>query len=302
MKIAIAGGTGFVGKALSELLLRDGHELFILTRNIKNKRDRRGVTHIEWFGENSRPEKKLNGVDALINLSGESINNRWTSKTKQEILNSRVKASQEMARIIQRLDQKPHVYMQASAVGFYGTSLTDTFTENDEKCGDDFLARVVSKWEQEGRQIAEMGIRTVFMRFGVILDRLEGALPRIVLPYKLFAGGTIGKGEQWLSWIHIDDVCRMIRFAIEHEIIEGVMSVTAPNPVKMKEFGKTIANVLNRPHWLPVPSFALKILLGEMSLLVLEGQRVLPKKAQQHGFQFRYEHLYDALEHILKNT
>lgn len=297
MKVVIAGGTGFVGRALSNLLLQEGHDVIVLTRN-KNKHTDKRITYVKWLKEPEIEYEELHDVDAIINLAGESINNRWTEKMKERILTSRLTASKNIHRLIKKLPHKPSVYIQASAIGFYGTSETETFTENHEKAGTDFLAQVVSKWEETGKCIEEEGIRTVYMRFGVILDRNEGALPRIVLPYQLFAGGTIGNGKQWLSWIHIEDVCELILFAIEQKNMSGKVNVTAPNPVQMKTLGKTVSQVLKRPHWLPVPAFALKTMLGEMSMLVLEGQRVLPDKALQHGFEFRYSHIQAALEQL----
>src|SRR5690606_34945367 len=201
-------------------------------------------------------------------------------------------------KLIQQLEKKPNVYIQASAIGFYGTSETETFTEQASKPGHDFLAHVASKWEEAGKVIENEGIRTVYMRFGLILSKDDGALPRIILPYKWFFGGKLGKGNQWASWVHIEDVCSMIRFAIENENINGPLNVTAPNPVTMNELGKTAAKILKRPHWLSVPAFALKLILGEMSTLVLDGQRVLPEKALENGFHFQFETLDEALENL----
>lgn len=300
LKIAIVGGTGLVGKALTKKLLKAGHELVILTRETKQKEQIKNVTYVKWLSESSQPEKMLSGVNAVINLAGESINNRWTTKMKQKIKQSRIHATEEIMRIIEQLEQKPDVYIQASAIGYYGTSETATFTESSEQIGTDFLAQVVSAWEQAGKRIAEFGIRTVYLRFGLILERDDGALPRIVLPYKLFAGGTLGSGNQWVSWIHIEDVCQLIAWILTNEQIDGVVNVTAPEPIRMNELGKAISNVLHRPHWFPVPAFLLKAVLGEMSLLILQGQRVLPEKLLQHGYQFRYKTIQPALHNILR--
>lgn len=298
MNIAITGGTGFVGNALTDSLIKDGHHPYILTRYPSGKPAKTNVTYVEWLGENSRPEKDLHGIDAIVNLAGESINSgRWTEERKKRILNSRIEATREVVRIIGELEQKPEVLVNASAIGFYGMSETETFTEESASIADDFLAKVVQRWENEAEQAEEHGVRPVFTRFGIILGE-EGALPRMVLPYKMFAGGTVGSGEQWLSWVHIDDVAGMIRFAIENEQILGPLNVTTPHPEKMRAFGKEIGKVLNRPHWIPAPGFALKIALGEMSSLVLNGQRVLPEKAQKHSYSFHYQNLHDALQNI----
>ena len=301
MKIVIAGGTGFVGRALCETFSKAGHEIIVLTRN-KRQQTHPNVAYVEWLHDKKVDVSRLSNVDAVINLAGESINARWTKKKKAEILNSRLKAAEAIYKLIQQLEKKPNVYIQASAIGFYGTSETETFTEQASKPGHDFLAHVASKWEEAGKVIENEGIRTVYMRFGLILSKDDGALPRIILPYKWFFGGKLGKGNQWASWVHIEDVCSMIRFAIENENINGPLNVTAPNPVTMNELGKTAAKILKRPHWLSVPAFALKLILGEMSTLVLDGQRVLPEKALENGFHFQFETLDEALENLFQQS
>lgn len=301
MKIVIAGGTGFVGRALCETFFREGHEIIVLTRYIR-KKTHSNITYIEWLNDKELDISTFDDIDVIINLAGESINARWTKKKKAQILNSRLTATKAIHKLIQQLKKKPNVYIQASAIGFYGTSETETFTEQVSKPGHDFLAHVVNEWEKAGKAIENEGIRTVYMRFGLILSKDDGALPRIILPYKWFAGGKLGKGNQWASWVHIQDVCSMIRFAIENDKINGPLNVTAPNPVTMNELGKTVAKTLKRPHWLPVPAFALKLILGEMSTLILDGQRVLPEKALEHGFQFQFETIDKALTDIFLNS
>jgi uncharacterized protein len=302
MNIAIAGGTGFVGTALTSYLLSKGHTIFILTRNRNNKKEEHPNLHyIQWLGKDSKPEAELTEIDAVVNLAGESINSgRWTPERKKRILTSRIISTEKIVDLISSLPKKPEVLVNASGIGIYGTSVEDTFTEESKRIGTDFLATTVHSWEHEAKKAENLGVRTVLARFGIILGEQDGALPRMVLPYKLFIGGTIASGKQWLSWIHIQDVVRMIEFAITHESIEGPLNITTPEPQQMKEFGKTIGHVTGRPHWLPVPSFALHLLLGEMSTLVVDGQKVLPKKIQQHGYRFVYENLEEALENILK--
>ncbi|WP_053365268.1 TIGR01777 family oxidoreductase [Bacillus sp. FJAT-27245] len=300
MKIAIAGGSGFLGSALAEALLEKGHEVFILTRK-KKESGRAGLSYVQWLSEGSRPEHELAGVDALVNLAGESLNSgRWTPERKKRLLTSRLSAANEAVRIMAAMAEKPKVHIAASAVGFYGTSESKTFVEGSPP-GNDFLADVVKRWEDASMQAMDFGIRTVLCRFGIILDSKEGALPRIALPYKLFGGGTVGSGRQWVSWIHLDDAVSGILFAIENEGVKGPVNFTAPEPVPMKDFGKTVGKVLGRPHWLPVPGFALKLLLGEMSSLVLEGQRVMPKKLLDAGYNFRFPELGSALKNIYKS-
>lgn len=298
MKIAITGGSGLVGKALSQFLIENGHEVFILSRTKKNHTLSSNPRYISWLNDEDQPELELVGVNTIVNLAGATINSRWTATGKARILNSRIKAVNEISRVIEALPTKPTVFINASAVGFYGTSETAVFTEDSANQKKDFLSETVTAWEAAACKINSHGVRTVFCRFGVILDQKEGALPKMVLPYRFYSGGTIGTGRQWVSWIHIKDVIRGILFIIETEKITGAVNFTAPEPVRMNEFGKTIASVLNRPHWLPVPELALRMLLGEMSTLILEGQQVLPEKLVDNGFSFHYPQLHQALQEI----
>lgn len=300
MKIAIAGGTGFVGMKLTDFLLDKGNEVIILSRK-KKESSSPNIRYVEWMSDGAAPEKELNGIDAFINLAGKSINDRWTDAAKKQIVESRVKTTREIFRIINSMSIKPEVLINASAVGIYGTSKEETFTEEASPQASDFLAETVKLWEQEAAKIAELGVRTVFTRFGIILGE-AGALPSIVLPYKIFAGGTVGSGTQWVSWVHINDVVKLIHFLITQKSIEGPVNATSPNPIQMKDFGKTVASVLHRPHWIPGPSFAVKLFLGEMSILVLEGQRVIPKVALLNHFEFSHPVLEEALTDILKST
>ena len=299
MKIAIAGGTGFVGMALVNELSKYDHEIVILTRRTRKSSEKANVRYTQWLTDNANPVMDLQDTDIFINLAGESINSgRWTEERKSKILYSRIEAVDAVLDIINQLDRKPQALINASAIGIYGTSETKVFTENNEKLGTDFLAETVVKWEQEASKAVSLGIRTVLCRFGIILEKDAGALPKMLMPYKWFIGGNIGSGKQWMSWIHLEDVVKGIIFAIENKQIQGPVNFTAPHPVMMSDFGKTLAQVLHRPHWLPVPSFALRLLLGEMSTLVVDGQKVLPNKLLDHGFQFQYPTLEKALKNI----
>ncbi|MBM7605079.1 uncharacterized protein (TIGR01777 family) [Metabacillus crassostreae] len=298
MKIAITGGTGFVGKHLTNYYLNNGHDVYILTRNEKTS-SQKNLQYVQWLSNEANPASSLEGIDVMINLAGKSINDRWSEDAKKAIVESRVKATREVYSIISKLEKKPSVFINASAIGVYGTSRNKTFTEDSTERGTDFLAETVKVWEKEASKVEELNVRTVFTRFGIILGE-EGALPKMLLPYKLFAGGKLGSGEQWVSWISIDDLVKLIDYVIQNEKITGPVNATAPNPVKMNEFGKTIGNILNRPHWLPAPEFALKTILGEMSILILEGQKVLPKKLEKHHFTFTYPYVDEALRSILK--
>lgn len=298
MKIVIAGGTGFVGKHLTDFFIQKGHDIFILTRSIKQSSQKK-LHFVQWLTDEDDPTKELEGADVFINLAGKSINDRWTSEAKKQILESRISTTKAMYEIVEKLETKPSVYINASAVGVYGTSLNDTFTEQSTKTGSDFLAETVKTWEAEASKIQTLGVRTVYTRFGIVLGE-DGALPNMVQPYKFFSGGTVGSGNQWVSWIHVEDLVRLIDFIIKTKTISGPINATAPYPVNMKEFGQTIGKTLERPHWIPAPAFALKAMLGEMSILVLEGQKVIPEKALDSDFHFSYSHLDEALSNILQ--
>ena len=296
MKIAITGGTGFVGQALTQELLEHQHEVMILTRNPDKYTNRPGVTYVKWLSDGAKPETDLEGIHAFINLAGESINSgRWTDERKKRIINSRIHSTQEVMTILKALNEKPSCLINASAIGYYPSSKTNTYTEASRETADNFLGETVQIWEKEASKAKQLGMRVAYARFGIILGKDEGALPRIALPYKMFVGGTVGSGEQWMSWIHIKDIARAVHFITETEAISGPVNMTAPSPVTMKEFGKTLSEVLGRPHWIPVPSLALKIAMGEMSAIVLEGQKVLPSLLSEHGFQFEYPELKSAL-------
>jgi len=299
MKIVIAGGTGFVGQALTNLLQQQGHELFVLSRS--NSRYENGIHYVQWLKDGARPEKELDeDIDAVVNLAGVSLNDgRWTKKQKKAIYTSRMEATLEIVRIMEQFKEKPKVLVNASAVGIYPPSTAATYSENVSDYAKDFLGWTVHDWERHAKRAEKLGIRVALARFGVILGRNSGALPSMVLPYKLHVGGTIGSGEQWLSWIHVEDVARAIYFAINNSSIRGPFNVTAPHATRMKEFGQTIAQVMGRRHWMPVPSFAMRLALGEQSMLVLEGQRVLPTVLEKQNFEFNYPYLKEALENLL---
>lgn len=299
MKIVIAGGTGFVGNALIQLLQHNGHDIFVLTRHESKLEN--GVHYVQWLHQQEQALEIFEGVDAFVNLAGVSLNNgRWTKKQKKAIYWSRMNATLEIIRIMDMLTIKPKVLVNASAVGIYPTSTQAIYDEDFTDYATDFLGTTVHDWERHAKRAEALGIRVALARFGVILGRNSGALPPMLLPYQMHIGGTIGSGEQWLSWVHIEDVARAIYFAITNENIHGPFNITTPHPMRMKEFGQTIAEVMGRCHWLPVPSFAMRLALGEQSTLVLEGQQVLPTLLEQQHFIFKYPYLKQALENLLK--
>lgn len=298
--ILISGGTGFVGKHITDLLIKDNYKVYILTRNTNNKTNQDNITYVEWLTPQSIPYKELPKIDAVINLAGESINGRWTDEKKHKILNSRLKATESLLDLTKNLSQPPAVWINASAIGYYGTSKTEVFTEQTSKHGSDFLAEVVRAWETKASEAKSLGCRTVYTRLGLILGRDGGVLPQLSLPYRFFAGGTVGSGEQWVSWVHVGDVVSLIKDAILNTQYTGPVNVTSPHPVTMKEFGQVTGAVMHRPHWLPAPSIAFKLLFGEMSMLILKGQQVLPEKALGAGYTFKYPHLKGALHDLLQ--
>ena len=293
MKVAIAGGTGLVGKKLCHALKARGDEVIVLTRG--ESKFEENIQYVNWLGD-EKPELALGGIDAFVNLAGVSINDgRWTEERKEAIYLSRMNTTDEVLRILESLHTKPQVLINASAIGIYPTSIPTVYTEQSNEYATDFLGKVVADWEQKASRARELGVRVCLARLGVVLEKEAGALPLIVLPYQLFVGGTVGSGEQWISWIHIDDVCGAIIHAIEHTELSGPINFTSPNAKRMKQFGKIVGRTLNRPHWLPVPSFALKLALGEKSQLVLEGQYVVPEKLLQSGYQFKFPSVEDAI-------
>jgi uncharacterized protein (TIGR01777 family) len=299
MRVVIAGGSGFIGQKLTEMLRDNGDEIVILSR--KDRQADGKVSYVKWLGEGAKPEQEIGFVDAFINLAGVSINaGRWSKKHQQQIYESRMSATNELLRIIAAMEEKPTVLVNASAIGIYPASEEVVYTEKSLEQADDFLAQTVADWEKKAFAAASFGVRTVMMRFGVVLGSKGGALPLMVLPYRLWAGGTVGSGKQWVSWVHVMDVARSICFALKLDTLQGPVNVTAPNSVNMKDFGKTIGSVLHRPHWLPVPAFMLELALGQKSKLVLEGQHVVPEQLLENGFEFSYPKLETALKDLLR--
>ncbi|GKV69639.1 epimerase family protein YfhF [Sporosarcina sp. NCCP-2716] len=298
MEILVTGGTGFVGTRLLGLLTNEGHSVTVLTRGQSKTED--GVRYVQWLQPHAHPERELVPPDAVVNLAGVSINDgNWSEAHQQKIYSSRMEATDELLRILKKLPEKPDVFVNASAVGIYPTSEFHVYTDESPEIAHDFLGKTVHDWEQKASEMKDFGSRVVFTRFGTVFGNGGGALPLIALPYKLFAGGPIGSGRQWISWVHAEDAARAILFAISSSSLEGPVNVTAPAPVRMSELGRTIASLLHRPHWLPVPGFAMKALLGQKSKLVLEGQHVLPEKLMGSGFTFRYPAIRPALADAL---
>jgi uncharacterized protein (TIGR01777 family) len=305
MKIAIAGATGFVGSRLVERLQAERHQLLVLTRNPSAAQKvfpPSAFPNLEIIAytptESGSWQEAIAGCEGVVNLAGEPIaEGRWTPQRKQEILSSRQLGTQKIVEAIAKANPKPSVLVNASAIGYYGTSETATFDETSPP-GNDFLAQVCQAWEAEAQKVKDAGVRLVILRLGIVLGQ-GGAIARMIAPFKLFAGGPIGTGRQWFSWIHRDDLVNLIIHALTRPEIEGVLNATAPNPVRMAELAQTMGQVMNRPSWLPVPGFAIEALLGDGAIVVLEGQQVLPKRPLDYGFEYQYPTVKQALEAIL---
>lgn len=293
MNILITGGTGFVGKHLTKSLTLKGHHVYILTRSPEMHTNSSKITYLNY----DVAIDQLPTIYAVINLAGDSLFGYWTQKKKRTILSSRITTTKKIVDLMKQMKVKPTVFISGSAIGFYGTSEEIIFTEKTTMAGDDFLASVVSKWENTAKEAELLGIRTIYARFGVILGD-EGALPLMRLPVKLFAGGKIGNGEQWTSWVHIDDVVNLLLFCIVNHQIKGPINVTSPNPTRNKTLTKTLAKILRRPYWLPAPSLFIRLAIGEMSELITKGQYVLPQKSLDHNFNFLYPTIEAALKDI----
>jgi uncharacterized protein (TIGR01777 family) len=307
MKVAITGATGFVGSRLIEKLRDREHQILVFTRNstkAKKVFPNSAFPNLETIEYNPKEsgdwQQAISGCDAVINLAGEPISERWTPQHKIEIMESRQLGTRKIVEAIKQAESKPEVLINSSAIGYYGTSETATFDESSAS-GNDFLAQVCQQWEAEAEKVKEAGVRLVIIRTGIVLGD-GGALAKMIGPFKMFAGGPIGSGRQWFSWIHREDLVNLIIEALKREDLEGVYNGTAPNPVKMAQFCQTLGEVMHRPSWLPVPEFALELLLGDGAKVVLEGQQVLPKKTQSAGFQYQYPTLKSALTEILASA
>ncbi|NET69502.1 MAG: TIGR01777 family protein [Sphaerospermopsis sp. SIO1G2] len=305
MKVVITGATGFVGSRLVKRLQDEGNKVLVLSRNTNHAHQvfpAQAFPNVEIMaytpGVSGAWQGAVAGCNGVVNLAGEPIaEERWTPERKQAILNSRKLGTQKVVEAIAKANPKPSVLVNASAIGYYGTSETATFEEKSPS-GQDFLAQVCQEWEAEAIKVTDENVRLVILRFGIVLG-LGGALGKMITPFKLFAGGPIGSGRQWFSWIHIDDIVNLIIRALNQQNMQGVYNATAPNPVRMNELSDTMGQVMGRPSWLPVPGFALEALLGDGAVVVLEGQKVLPQRTQASGFNYQYPNLPAALKQIL---
>lgn len=296
MTIVVAGGTGFLGGALVRTLRVDGHQVRVLTRRPRHADD---VAWSPGAQDAHTWTRVVDGADAVINLAGESIAGaRWSASRKQAIRDSRLKATGALVSAMANARQRPPAFISASAIGFYGSRGDERLTE-DSSLGADFLAEVCRDWERIAMEVATRS-RVVRLRTGIVLGRAGGALPPMALPFRLCVGGPVGGGQQYMSWIHVDDWVAMVRWALATDAVSGAINLTAPAPVTNAEFAHALGRALHRPSFMRTPAFALRVLLGEemAEALVLGGQRVLPARAEAMGFSFRYATLESALRDI----
>jgi uncharacterized protein len=293
MRIVIAGGSGLLGRHLVKRLQLDGHSVSVLTRRPRRPGDvawNPDAAHDPWA-------RSVGSADAVINLAGESIaGGRWTDARKAALRDSRIRTTRALSEAILASTRKPLAFLSGSAIGIYGPHGDEPVTEETAP-GSDFLARLAVAWEHEALTAAG-ATRVVLLRTGVVLAREGGALPQMALPFRVFAGGPVGSGRQQVSWIHVDDWVNMVRWALDASSVSGPLNLTAPEPVSNAELARAIGHVLRRPAFVPAPAFAVRLALGEMAAVVLNGQRVLPAKATARGFAFRYPEVEAALRAI----
>ncbi len=298
MRILITGASGLVGSALSAALSAEGHSVgrFARTGSPSNKND------VAWNPATSEMDlSAAEGADAVVNLAGASIGDgRWTEERKTLLHTSRVNLTERFVRKFEQLKRRPAVFVSASAIGYYGDRGDEALVETSAP-GNDFLSQLSSEWEAAAMGAEKLGIRTVITRFGIVLSKSGGALPRMLTPFKMGLGGKLGSGKQWMSWVALDDVVGALREAIVAPSLRGPVNVVAPNPVRNADFTRVLAHVLHRPALFPAPAFALRLMLGEMAdALLLSSQRVIPQKLSDARFSFRYPELELALRHALE--
>ncbi|MBN1311397.1 MAG: TIGR01777 family oxidoreductase [Anaerolineae bacterium] len=306
MRVIITGGTGLIGQALAESLVRDGHETIILSRSPEKASNLpMGAQLVEWDARTPTGWGNLIDDDsAIVNLAGANLAGegffpeRWTAGRKQLIIDSRLNAAKAVFDAIEAASAKPAVVIQASAVGYYGPRGSEEISEEDEP-GEDFAAQVCVAWENSLADLEDLGVRYTIIRTGLVLSKQGGVLSRLTLPFRYFAGGPLGSGRQWMSWIHLADEVWAIRLLLKNRSASGVFNLTAPQPVTNAEFSRALGRVMGRPSLLPVPAFIFRQVFGEVSTIVLDGQRVLPKRLLDLGFTFLFPGLEPALRELL---
>lgn len=304
MKVIVSGGTGFIGRALVRALHLRGDQVTVLTRDATRAQAvvPPGVKTLAWHPPHAGPwMDAFNDADAVVNLAGEVVVEPlkpWTEAQKARIRASRVDSTRAIVEAIERASTRPSVLLNQSAIGYYG-SQGDTILTEESPAGNDFLASVVTEWEAASRPVEALGVRLVILRTGIVLGTDGGLLPQMILPFKLFAGGTMGNPGQWVSWIHIDDEVDLIIYCLTHDNVRGEINATAPNPVTMAVFSRELGQAMNRPSWVPFIGVAMKFGLGKRAEAVLASERVLPVAAQEVGYIFRHTQSGEALRSLL---
>lgn len=310
MKVTVAGGTGFLGTALGWTWAEEGHEIRVLTRSLQPGRAQHepgtgkpGMTRVGWDPP-AGPAAiacEIDGADVVVNLSGESVGGRrWNAARKQALRDSRIVPTRTIAAAIRDARTPPRVYINGSAIGYYGDRGADVLDE-DSTAGDDFLARLCVDWEREVAEAARADVRTVLLRTGIVLENTGGAFPRMVRPFRFFAGGRLGSGRQYMSWIHRHDWVELVRWIVDTPAISGPVNATAPHPVTNANFARALGRALHRPALLPAPAFALRLALGEFADSILASERVIPQRALKAGYHFRYPEIDIAFRGIFQD-
>ncbi|MEO1021351.1 MAG: TIGR01777 family oxidoreductase [Bacteroidota bacterium] len=300
MIILITGGTGFIGNELRQNLLQQGHNLIIVTRSPKKYSDEHASNQrfISWDDDLG---SVMEETDAVINLAGSPIfGERWNSAVKQDIYDSRIQATRAIVTAIEKAESKPEVLVSASGSGIYG-SQADTILDESKPAADDFLATVCVDWEAEAKKAEAFGVRVAIARIGIVLEKNGGALEKMIPPFQLFAGGPVGNGKQYMSWVHREDICNALIYPIEQKELSGAYNICSPNPSTMNEFAKTLGSIMNRPSIFRVPVFVLNVMYGEAAQPITDSIRMQPKALQVTGFEFRYEELEEALADIFEH-
>jgi hypothetical protein len=301
MKILITGGTGFVGKQLTSRFIQEGNEVTILTRSLKEPGQLpKGMSYLQ--GDPTQKgswQEAIPGHDVIVNLAGASIFSKWSEEYKKLIRDSRVFTTRNIIEGIPSKFEREISLFSTSAVGYYGFH-GDEELDEESPPGSDFLARLAIEWEAEASKAKEKGARVVITRFGIVLGEKGGALGQMIPLFKKFIGGPIGSGQQWFSWVHIKDLAEAFAFLIKHPEIPGPVNVCSPNPVKNKDLARALGRALHRPSLMPAPGFMIKLVLGEFGSVILEGQRVLPRRLLKEGFTYQYPDIDTALQNIIQ--
>lgn len=298
MRLLLTGASGFLGSAVGKRLAESGHELRVLGRRVPPWLPAGSGFHRWDAMTGAAPAEALDGVDAVLHLAGEPVAQRWTKTVKRRIQRSRVEGTRALVEAISRLESRPKMMVAASAIGYYGDRGDEDLTE-ESGAGAGFLAEVCAAWEQETLKAAELGLRVSRVRFGVVLGRKGGALAKMLPAFRAGLGGPIGKGRQWMSWIHVADAVGMLKFILETPGVGGAWNATAPMPVRNAEFSRALGRAVRRPAVVPVPPFALRMMFGEMATMLTGGQRVRPAAALEAGYRFEFPELEAALKDLL---